>query len=90
LVGPTGLTLSVSSLKNLKHVFSGDEQLEKLNPVNLNYDVFMEVLGVDVEIAYRLSDFFYQGNECNGLNVIEGVTQEIVEKINKHFILQES
>ena len=89
LAGPTGLTLSVSSVRNLKHVLNADEDLEKLNPVNLGYDVFMEVLGVDTETAYRLSDFFYQENRSEGLDEIEGITPEIIERIKKHFILQD-
>jgi hypothetical protein len=89
LTGPTGLALSVSSTRNLRHVLSGNQQIEKLNPAGLDYDVFMEVLGVDLETAYRLSDFFYRGNEGNGLNTIEGMTPETIETLNKYFILQE-
>ena len=63
--------------------------MEKLNPTGLEYDVFMEVLGVDLETAYRLSDFFYRGNDCDGLNAIEGITQETIEKLKEHFILQD-
>ena len=89
IAGPTGLALSVSSLKNLKHVISRDEQIEKLNPVALGYDAFMEILGVDVETACRLSDFFYQGNQCDGLDAIEGLTQETMQEVRERFILQE-
>ena len=89
LADPTGLALSISSLKNLRHVVSHDEQMEKLNPVALSYDAFMEILGVDVETAYRLSDFFYAGNPCEGLDTIEGVTQQTIQKIKDCFILQE-
>lgn len=90
LTGPTGLDLSVSSLRNLRHVLSGDQQIEKLNPTGLDHDVFMEVLGVDFETAYRLRDFFYQGNESNGLDAIEGITQETIEKLKEYFILVDS
>jgi Putative DNA-binding domain len=90
MAGATGLDLSVSSMRNLKHILAGDEPLEKLNPASVSHNVFMEVLGVDVEIACRLSDFFYRGNESNGLDAVEGVTVETIERIKKHFILQEA
>ena len=49
----------------------------------------MEVLGVDFETGYSLSDFFSRGNESNGLDEVEGMTAELMEKIKKHFILRE-
>lgn len=90
IAGATGLDLSVSTLRNLQHISADNESLEKLNPTYLSHTVFMEVLGVDFEIAYRLSDFFYQGNESSGLKEIEGVTADMIESIKKHFILQEA
>ena len=90
LAGATGLDLSVSTLRNLRHIAAGNEPLEKLNPNNLSHVAFMEVLGVDFETAYRLSDFFYHGNENNGLEEIEGLTAEIIERIKKHFIVLET
>ena len=50
----------------------------------------MEVLGVDLETAYGLSDFFYQGNESNGLEEVEGVTAEMIERIKRYFIIPET
>lgn len=90
IAGPTGLDVSVSTFRNLNHVLAGDNQFDKLNPIYLDYDVFMEVLGVEIETAYRLSDFFRSGNETNGLNELEGVTEEIIEKIKKHFDLADT
>jgi hypothetical protein len=87
IVGATGIDLSVTTIRNLRHVIANDEFVEKLNPAGLDYDAFMEVLGVDIETAYGLSDFFYRGNESRGLNEIEGITDEIIENIKKHFIL---
>jgi len=90
IAGATGLDLSVSSLRNLRHIAAGNEPLEKLSPSGLSHVVFMEVLGVDFETAYRLSDFFYQGNESSGLDQVDGLTAELIEKIKKHFIVQEA
>jgi hypothetical protein len=56
--GATGLNLSISTMKNLKHIMSRDEQLEKINPKYRDDTVFQEVLGVDVQMALSLQDFF--------------------------------
>lgn len=90
LAGATGLDLSVTTIRNLRSVVANLEHIEKLDPSGLDYDVFMEVLGVDMETAYNLSDFFYQGNDSNDLDAVEGVTEEIIEKIKKHFILADA
>jgi hypothetical protein len=89
IAGATGLDLSISSLRNLKHVIAGNERLEKLNPTGLDENVFMEVLGVDSETANRLSRFFYLGNEVNGLDEIESITKDTIAKVKEHFIVQE-
>lgn len=83
----TGLDLSVSTLRNLGHLVRGDEQLEKLDPENVSYEVFMEVLGVDVETADRLEGFFRQGNSESGLEELEGMTEQLLGKIKQHFNL---
>lgn len=83
----TGLDLSVSTLRNLGHLVKGDGQLEKLDPENASYDVFMEVLGVDVETADRLEGFFRQGTSDSGLEELEGMTRQLLEKIRQHFKL---
>jgi Putative DNA-binding domain len=88
IAGATGVDLSISTLRNLRHIATGDEALEKLNPTGLSHVVFMEVLGIDWDTAYALSDFFYQGNEIGGLDKVEGMTSEIIEETKKHFILQ--
>ena len=89
IAGATGLDLSISSLRNLKHVVAGNEQLERLNPTGLDENVFMEVLGVDFETANRLRGFFYQRNEVNGLDEVEGITKDMIAKVKEHFIVQE-
>lgn len=90
IAGATGLDLSITAIRNLSHVVANDADVEKLNPSGLDYDVFMEVLGIDIETASNLSDFFYQGNESNGLDEVEGVTEELIEKIKKFFILADT
>ncbi|MBS1787471.1 MAG: ATP-binding protein [Acidobacteria bacterium] len=85
---PTGLSLSVSSLKNLKHIASEDHVWEKIDPCYQESSVFMEVLGVDRDMAYRLSYYFRQYTDGQGLANLEGMGNELLQKIEECFILR--
>lgn len=47
----------------------------------------MEVLGVDLDTADSLEGFFRQGNSESGLEVLDGMTEQLLEKIRQHFNL---
>lgn len=87
--GPTGLDLSISSIRNLRHVIAGESSIVKIDPTGTNYDVFMEVLGVDFHMATRLEHCFWRGSVSGTLMEIEGMTEQLVEKIREHFIVVE-
>lgn len=89
IAGTTGIDLSVTSLRNLRHVLVGDAHLEKLNPSGLAYTVFAEVLGVNDEIASRLEQFFWNSNSAEGLEQVEGINNDLLAKLKQHFILSE-
>jgi hypothetical protein len=84
----TGLCLSIPALKNLRHLLLKDDLLEKIDPTGCNHKVFMEVLGVDFEMGFRLRDFFGHRNQDKKLRDIEGMTEELIEKIQQHFIIR--
>lgn len=84
---PTGLGLSMSALRNLKSVIK-DENFEKIDPTSQDYSVFREVLGIDWDLAANLEQFFWNGNQATGLKAVRGITDEIIYKIEKHFILE--
>lgn len=87
LADPTGVALSVTTLRNLRRLRS-DEDFEKIDPTYLDYDIFMEVLGIDSNTALQLRDFFW-GNAVEKLSNVEGITKEVMEKIKKSFVLHE-
>lgn len=62
--------------------------MEKIAPWGLDYRVFREVLGIDVHIATRLADFFWRYDEKTDLREIEGVTDELLEKIRRWFLVE--
>ncbi|MXX38124.1 MAG: ATP-binding protein [Gemmatimonadetes bacterium] len=88
IAGATGLDLSITTLRNLRHVLAGGNEMEKINPRGLDYRVFREVLGIDVQLAARLADFFWRDDEEADLRQIEGVTDELLEKIRKWFLVK--
>lgn len=88
LAGATGLDLSITTLKNLRHVLVVGSEMEKIDPRSLDYSVFREVLGIDVDLALRLEDFFRRGEEEADLREIEGVTDELLEKIRRWFLVE--
>ena len=88
IAGATGLDLSITTLKNLRHVLAGGNEMEKINPRGLDYRVFREVLGIDVQLAARLADFFWRDDEEADLRQIEGVTDELLEKIRRWFLVE--
>jgi len=89
LTSDTGLDLSVTTIRNLKHLIGGEDRIEKVNPIGCNYRVFMEVLKIDGRMAQRLRSFFLKDNESKGLSEVEGITEELITKIKIHFFLKE-
>lgn len=84
LGGATGLDLSITTLRNIQKILNQQDDLEKISPY---YDgrVFEEVLGIDIDLAYRISDFFRYQNSEKSIMDIEGITEEIVERLKRHF-----
>jgi len=85
LAGPTGLDLSIRSLRNLRALHDTDLHFQKLNPVTSDVSVFHEVLQIDFQLASRLAHHFWQSNCMKGISSIDGVDDEMVAAIRKYF-----
>lgn len=85
LGGATGLDLSITTLRSIQKILNQQDDLEKISPYDRASRVFEEVLGVDVNLADRISDFFWQQNSEESIMDIEGITEETVEKLKRHF-----
>jgi len=81
----TGLVLSYKTLKNLFNIHAGENKIEKITPYFQNYKVFMEILGVDISLAYKLSDYFMRYENEKELLELEGMTDAIYEKLILQF-----
>lgn len=84
--GPTGLNISMSTLKNIASLLNKEFNPAPLDPKICSYDVFMEVLGIDAKLALRLHDFFQFRDEKGNIEDIEGVNADLAKNIEKHFI----
>ena len=82
---PTGLTLSVTALRNLRGLMSGSEvPAEKILAERCEEDVFVEVLGVSWDMALRLYRFF-NGHGPASLEQVDGMTPELAAEVGRHF-----
>jgi len=88
ITDPSGLSLSVTTIKNLESLKKDNGTLEKLDPQNCDYQVFKEVLGVSDEIARDLDRFFgYNWNKVK-LEDIDGMDTELINTIKERFIIE--
>jgi Putative DNA-binding domain len=85
VTGATGLDLSITTLRNLRHLREGTDQIEKIDPKFKSVRVFREVLGIDLELALKLRSFFSNSSNANNVSEVEGVTEEIFAKIQTYF-----
>lgn len=83
--GPTGLDLSVTSLKDIKCILSGENSFVKIDPTNCDYTVFMEVLEIDEEIAYKIEQHYMDNKSSEGIEKIDGVSDQILDNLRKYF-----
>jgi hypothetical protein len=85
--GATGLNLSASTLRNLRHLLVNDDQFEKIDPSYFSYRAFKEVLTVDDTMALQLDHFFRHREPGKRLTDVEGMTEELAEKIHRYFLI---
>ena len=45
------------------------------------YDVIMEVLGIDSDMAFKIYDHFHYNPKNKSIEEIEGITEELIQKI---------
>jgi hypothetical protein len=87
LVAPTGLKLSYTSLKNLKRLAQGSSQFEPLDPMGQDGPLFVEILGIDISIAWKIAEHFWDKRTIDGLEEMEGITAELIQKIRESFLI---
>ena len=86
--GSTGLDLSIPTLRNLKRVLIENKDPEPIQAVGCDWQVFKELLGVDVQLAYQISTFFRFGTDLEKLKDIPGMTDDILSRLRSSFIVQ--
>ncbi len=89
IASPTGLDLSLRTVTNLAHVLARDGEFEKLNPYGCGWQVFRDVLGIDMQLAWKLHQFFGRCDEGKRLSDVEGMTQGILAELQQRFEIRE-
>jgi hypothetical protein len=90
IAGPTGLNVSVSTLRNLASILGKEFDPTPLSPEYCSHFAFMEVLGVNLDLAFRLEDYFRWGRDKGKIEDIEGVDEKLFQQIKKYFNIDES
>jgi len=85
IAGPTGLDFSITALKDIKSILSGESSFVKIDPVLCDHTVFKEVLEIDSKLAFNIEQHFWNNKSFEGIENIEGLSKEILERINKYF-----
>jgi hypothetical protein len=87
LASPTGLNLSYTTLRNLKHLLQQNPHFEPLDPKGQNGMVFAEILNIDISLAWKITEHFWDNRSIDGLENKEGVTPELIERIRENFLV---
>jgi hypothetical protein len=85
--GSTGLDLSIPTLRNLKRVLVENGDPEPIQPEGCDATLFKELLGVDIQMAYQISSLFGWQSAPEKLKDIPGMTDEIMSRIRRTFVL---
>lgn len=85
VAGATGLDLSVTTIRELAALLGGDAPIRRIPPRGCSPAVFAEMLGVNDDLAERLSGHFWGTSSMAGLQGVAGVEDELLEKIRKNF-----
>ena len=87
LVAPTGLRLSYTTLRNLKHLAQESSHFERLDPMGQDGQVFAEILNIDLPLAWKIAEHFWNTRSIHGLEGNGDVTAELIEKIRENFLV---
>ena len=87
IAGPTGLDFSITSLKDIKSILSGEGSFVKIDPMYCDHKVFREVLEIDSNLAFKIEQHFWHHKSSEGIENIEGFSQEILNRFKNYFIL---
>src|ERR1043165_2310570 len=84
IAGSTGLDLSVTTIRNLKHLLAGEIAVERIPATAVGWQGFMEVLGVNRTMALRLEHFVHWPD--GKLEDIEEMTPELAARARVSFV----
>jgi hypothetical protein len=84
----SGLHLSVSTLRAFNLLRQGLDPITKTSPEGRDAAFFQEVLGVPLDVGWRLARHFWRSTSVVGLLELPGVTPDLVEKLKTYFLVE--
>ncbi len=86
IANPSGLAISHSTLRGIAAICNRSEvDWPLFDPSECSYPMFQEVLEVDSSVAIGLYHFFSRPPGEQKLRELEGMNDELLEKLQKHF-----
>lgn len=82
--GASGLDLSLTSLRNLKHIFEKESGFEPINLRDCDFQLIAEYLGVNNSLAMDIYEWIHYNYNNDPIESIEGITEELKQLIQKH------
>ena len=88
IVAPTGLDISITTLRNLKHIMDGKNSFTKIDPLYADFQIFKEVLEIDIHLAMHIAMHFSQEKTFEDLLQVDGMTEKILNRFKQYFITE--
>lgn len=86
IANSSGLVISHSTLRSIAAICNrSDVDWPLLDPSECSWEVFQEVLEVDSSVAIGLNRFFSWPNEGQKLTAVEGMNEQLLERLRKFF-----
>jgi hypothetical protein len=82
--GASGLDLSLTSLRNLKHIYEREGNLEPINLKNCDFQIIAEYFGISNTLAMDIYEWIHYNHNNQALENIEGITQDLKMQIEQH------
>ena len=85
----TGLRLSVSTLQALSLLAKGHDPIGKLDPQGQDGAVFQEVLGLPLDLSWRIARHFWRTRSLRGLTEVPGVSEDVIGAVRLRFSVED-
>lgn len=87
IAGPTGLDLSVTTIRNLQRILSDAKGVAKVVPSLDSWRFYQEVLEIDRKTARLVLHHYLNTESFDGIEDVDGVDEEVVRRIRERLLV---